>query len=276
MTQLYAKPSHIENWIKQGKGQGIGGNYKPWFTARQVSSMGRTHNVSGIKTGREHLLLSDLEWYYFYLLEWSDVIQGFREQYPLLPIEETIDIAYQLGIDHPVEPRKKELKVMTTDFVIDKNDIPYAVVNIKPSNKITVREIEKMEIERLYWEKRQVEWSLVTEKDIPLTYAMNIRYVHKAHHLNLHHISSKQVMKAKLLMEPLLIKKSDKLTDITDFVDDTLGFSPGNCLVIVRHLIITKKWAVDMNVKIDPNRPLELLSINEKSLGNQGGIRHVY
>ncbi|WP_425280860.1 hypothetical protein [Paenibacillus brasilensis] len=55
-----------------------------------------------------------------------------------------------------------------------------------------------------------------------------------------------------------------------------MGFSPGNSLVIVRHLIITKKWAVDMNVKIDPNRPLELLSINENSLGNQGGIRHVY
>ncbi|MDQ0496590.1 hypothetical protein QOZ95_004780 [Paenibacillus brasilensis] len=82
MIQSYAKPSHIENWIKQGKGQGIGENFKPWFTARQVSSMGRTHNVSEIKTGREHLLLSDLEWYYFYLLESLMLFKGLENNIP--------------------------------------------------------------------------------------------------------------------------------------------------------------------------------------------------
>ncbi|OBA03953.1 hypothetical protein A9P44_20255 [Paenibacillus polymyxa] len=274
MAQAYPIPTTIEKWIKQGKGQGMGKHYVPWFTARQVPSQGRTHTAKGIKSGREHLLLSDLEWYYFYLLEWSDVIEGYREQYPLLPIEETIQIAEDLGVDHPIDPQKRELKVMTTDFVIDQDDNPVDVVNIKPANKITLREVEKMEIERQYWEARNVGWSLVTNKDIPVPYAMNIQYVHKAYNLAPYHITDQHVMKARALMEQRITDLSYKLTDITDQVDDALGLKPGNSLVIVRHLIMTRQWRVNMKTRIDPNRPLEILDFNYDISSQQGGIRH--
>ncbi len=41
-----------------------------------------------------------------------------REQFPLLPIEETIIIAEELGIKHPTDPNTGEPVVMTTDFLV--------------------------------------------------------------------------------------------------------------------------------------------------------------
>ena len=39
----------IQKWIKEGRGQGFGNNYKPWLTIRDVSSEGRSHRVVVIK-----------------------------------------------------------------------------------------------------------------------------------------------------------------------------------------------------------------------------------
>jgi len=48
-------------WIKEGRGQGNGKDYKPWFTVRDVPSEGRSHRLFGHITHRTHHLLSDLE-----------------------------------------------------------------------------------------------------------------------------------------------------------------------------------------------------------------------
>ncbi len=42
---------------------------------------------------------------YFYLTEFSDAVLDIREQFPLLPQEETIVIAEELGIKHPADPK---------------------------------------------------------------------------------------------------------------------------------------------------------------------------
>lgn len=265
MTENSSIQSQIKRWIKEGKGQGSGADYKPWFTPKQVSSRGNTHRPKGIKTGREHLFLSDWENFYFLLLDWSEEVLDVREQFPLLDehndIEETVEIAKQLGVEHPIEPNKNTLKVMTTDFLVTFIDGTEVAVSFKPSKLVTEREVEKMEIERIYWERRGVQWELISEKDIPLAFAKNIDYTHSVYNLSDYHISQIMVAKAKKLMEPLIIKRNLKLTEITNGVDDRLGLAPGNSLTIARHLIITKKWVVDMEELIDPNMPLSILQI---------------
>lgn len=265
MTDTSSIQSLIKRWIKEGRGQGSGTNYKPWFTAKQVSSRGKTHRPKGIKTGREHLFLSDWEYFYFLLLDWSDIISDIREQFPLLDehndIEETVEIAKQLGVEHPIEPTKNTLKVITTDFLITFIDGTEVAVSIKPFRLVTEREVEKMEIERIYWERRGVQWELVSDKDIPLAYAKNIDYTHSVYDLSNYHIPQVTVAKVRKLMEPLLIKRNSKLTEITNEVDDRLGLEPGNSLTIARHLIITKKWIVNMEELIETNKPLSILQI---------------
>lgn len=61
--------------------------------------------------------MSDLEPNYFCLTEYSDLVVDVREQFPLLPLEETIVIAEELGIKHPTDPKIGEPIVMTTDFL---------------------------------------------------------------------------------------------------------------------------------------------------------------
>ncbi|MEW9502895.1 TnsA endonuclease N-terminal domain-containing protein [Jeotgalibacillus marinus] len=59
-----------------------------------------------------------MEKHYFYISEFFNCIKDIREQFPLLPIEETIIIADELGIDHPKHPKTGEYIVMTTDFIL--------------------------------------------------------------------------------------------------------------------------------------------------------------
>lgn len=102
------RTTKIEKWIKEGRGSGVGSEYKPWLKIQDVASKGRSTRLKGIKTNRQHEFLSDLERNYFYLTEYSDVVVDIREQFPLLPLEETIVIADELGIKHPTDPKTGE------------------------------------------------------------------------------------------------------------------------------------------------------------------------
>ncbi len=88
--------------------------------------MGGSTRLKGIKTNRQHEFLSDLKRNYFYLTEYSGFVVDIREQFPLLPLEETIVIADELGLKHPTNPKTNEPVVMTMDFGF----------NLKWSNKI--------------------------------------------------------------------------------------------------------------------------------------------
>lgn len=108
----------IENRLKQGRGMGQGANYNPWLHIQDVPSQGLASRIKGWKTGRVHHLLSELETSYFYVLDSSLPVLDIREQFPLLPLEETLTIAEQCGVAYPADPRTKEPVVMTTDFVV--------------------------------------------------------------------------------------------------------------------------------------------------------------
>lgn len=145
----------IEEHIRQGFGQGRGCDYKPWLVVRDVPSLGVSSRVKGWTTDRVHELFSQLELRYFYLLDWSVSVTDIREQYPLLPLEETKEIAQELNIRHPANPRTKDPIVMTTDFVVTVCQ-PIGVTEqartVKPKEKLSsVRVLEKLEIERRYW-----------------------------------------------------------------------------------------------------------------------------
>ena len=127
--------ARIGRFVKEGRGTGTGATYKPWLTIGDVPSEGRSHRVLGLKTGRLHHMLSDLELRLFQILDWNDAVQDIREQFPL-DRNKTQAIADRLGIRHPVDTVTKTPMVMTTDFLVDiahdgrTRQIAYAV---KPS-----------------------------------------------------------------------------------------------------------------------------------------------
>ena len=97
-------PIKIEQFIKDGRGQGEGTEYKPWLQIGDFSSQGCGHRIRDHITGCIHHLFSDLEANYYHILAWADAVIDIREQYPLLPRDATESIAEKLGYRHPKEP----------------------------------------------------------------------------------------------------------------------------------------------------------------------------
>jgi len=179
-----------QKWIKDGRGDGELSSYKPWLTVRDLSSLGRSHRVYGHKTKRTHHLLSDLELAIFFILEWNPLIQDIREQFPLR-IEQTEEIAHLTCIPHPAVRGIKQ--IMSTDFYVFSFDAmnPRFSIQAKYLKDLEdIRTIEKLEIERRYWQSKEIPWQIITEQEIPKVVFDNIKWLYPAirdnDHINLY------------------------------------------------------------------------------------------
>lgn len=175
--------AQVERWIARGFGQGIGITYKPWFKVRDVPSRGRAKRVRGIVVPRIHHLLSGGEYNHFLFAEFQPDVIDIREHIALLPRSETLEIAQALGIRHPIYPTTKIPVVMRSDLALTKttsNGSRELVLCIIPASNLTPgtrglrRTVEKLKIERAYWERRCVVWRLATEHELDPTLIANL------------------------------------------------------------------------------------------------------
>ncbi|WP_225218982.1 TnsA endonuclease N-terminal domain-containing protein [Fictibacillus norfolkensis] len=167
--------------INDGRGQGSGKDYLPFIQAHdnKVASEGWLTRHLGWKTQRIHHTLSSHERKYLYFLEWIDTVVDIREQFPLLPLNRTEEIAKQLGIKHahvdgvPV--------VMTTDFLITlrtSQGLIDIVRTVKPASKLTKRTLELFEIERRFFVEQGIDWGIVTEQRMPDIFISNVEWMY--------------------------------------------------------------------------------------------------
>lgn len=141
--------------------------------------------IEGLKVKRTHHYLSDVEYGYHLLAEFSPDVIDIREQYALLPREETLEIANHLGVKHPVYKETGALRVMTSDLVLTmRPEIhpPYTIISCKvvsdldPALPESRRTIEKLLIEKIYWSRRNARWILGTEKMLPANKIANLDF----------------------------------------------------------------------------------------------------
>ncbi|WP_273130106.1 TnsA endonuclease N-terminal domain-containing protein [Bacillus weihaiensis] len=268
------RTSKIDKWIKEGRGSGIGADYKPWLNIQDVSSLGRSTRLKGIKTGRQHEFLSDLERNYFYLTEYSDFVVDIREQFPLLPLEETIIIADELGIKHPTDPKNGEPIVMTTDFLLtlDKGQGVFEVARtIKMKDELLKeRVLEKFEIEREYWQRRDIDWGIVTEEDIPKTMARNISYIHDYYDIrdfdSFSEMIGQHIEDLAMALLQQLIHTKENIRTVTSTFDKEVHLPLGSSLTLFYHLLAQKVIKVNMLEPINIEQSIYLDSINEVKL----------
>lgn len=267
----------IDKRIREGRGQGRGSDYKPWLLVQDVASQGLATRIRGWKTKRNHHLLSNLELSYFYILEWSPIVFDIREQYPLLPLEETLAIAGQCGIRHPTDPKTKEPVVMTTDFLIT---VAQSIKVIEQARTLksakdlqSERTLEKLEIERRYWQGRDIDWGIVTEREIPEAVAKNVKWLQPFFGTeDLSFLSQYEINRITTALTLKIAKDNVPLAAITADCDDRLGLEPGTSLSVSRHLIANRRWLVDMNRLIQPSKPLVLINApSEESYQAAGG-----
>ena len=243
----------ILRFIKEGRGQGHGKDYKPWLTIQDVPSIGRSSRKNSLKTGRKHHLLSDNETGLFVLFDWSDAVIDIREQFPLNR-ETTKSIATEMGVRHPADSETHIDIVMTTDFVVDlrtENGIKHLVRSVKPRDDLNdVRTLEKLEIDRRYWSNfENHEWGLVTDCDLPEQRIKTLSWLHEMQTLEHLVVPYPDYWpdRCNQLISALRQRKDITIGKIFEHLEMNHEFATGDGLTAFRHLAATKQILIDID-----------------------------
>lgn len=256
----------IQRRLREGRGEGHGPDYTPWLFIQDVPSLGVATRIKGWKTGRVHHLHSKLELQYFYLLEWDEDVLDIREGFPLNPLEDTVAIAEEHGIRYPTDPRSKHPIVMTEDFLItlQRNGKVVEVARaIKYAGDLQSRRTQqKFLIHQHYWKMRGIDWTVVTEQDIPKAKVENIRWVHPYRDVAaLYPLQQADIYRAAWYMTEQLIKRTISLAEVAEACDLYFGWPNGFGLSVARHLIANRFWRVDIDRPIHPRSPLMITAV---------------
>ncbi|MDJ0637136.1 MAG: TnsA endonuclease N-terminal domain-containing protein [Xenococcaceae cyanobacterium MO_188.B29] len=241
----------FERYVKEGRGKGRGKDYKPWITIQDFPSVGRASRSPGWKSNRVHHLMSDWESRLFYLFEWSKKVQDIREQYPLLDLDLAMEIAKEMGIKYPVNKESNTPYVLTTDFMLTvkqgKKSVQIARTFKTTKDLGKKKTVEKLELERRYWQKHNIDWAIVTEQEISKIFASNIQWVHSDYHWKLSEEQNNEncYYLNNILKERLNNKKS-KISTITTALDKDMSWEIGTSLSLFKHLVAKQEIIIDM------------------------------
>lgn len=256
----------FERYVKEGRGKGSGKTYKPWITIQDFPSKGRVSRSPGWKSDRIHHFMSDLELRFFYLLEWSNAVQDIREQYPLLDLDLAFCIADEMGIEYPKDQKSGVPYVLTTDFMLtvkqDQKKVQIART-IKLGKELEKKRVlEKLELEKYYWNRQNIDWAIVTEEEIPKIFTDNIKWVHPAYNWEIPEENNNEncYYLSNILKERLSTKKS-KINTITKALDRDMGCESGTSLSLFKHLVSRKEIILDMEkAKISSNSSASIIT----------------
>jgi len=268
-----AKRSRIWNeakyrkYLAEGRGQGELMEYKPWVQIQDFPSKGIVSRVKGRTTGRIHHLMSNLELWYFYLLDWSEKTIDIREQFPLNEISDAIGIADSCGIRYPYDNISGFPYVLTTDFLITVND-GYVARAIKPKAELQKQRVkEKLEIERRYWLKRNIEWRIITENEIPHTKIRNIEWLCSGSDFNTLVSNEDLARKCEKLFMKMYYGEECPIIAIVRNVEESYGLSEGVGIALFKQLVCSKSIELDLNKQIN---------LTEQRHGMHNGIQSFY
>ncbi len=249
----------FERFVKEGRGEGHGKNYKPWIKTQEVPSLGRRSRIVGWKTGRLHHVLSDNEAHYLYLLDWADEVIDIREQYPLIDLEIAQTIASEMGVRYPTDNKSKFPYVLTTDFLVTistNGQTQELARTVKPAKELDKQSvIEKFEIERRYWTAKGIDWGIVTEHEMPKALVNNLNHYHPDYHLEpTSDIALPQLLWIADLLKEKLRSTRQSVLEVTKNLDTDMQIELGTCLRVFRHLVARKEIILDLTQKTDLNR----------------------
>ncbi len=250
----------IQRWVQDGRGQGEGERYFPWYTIFDVRGPSLRTRIEGTKTSRTYHLLSLLELILFYHHELRPSVLDIREQFPLFPREECWEIAKMIGVKHPAAKETGCPTVVTTDQLVTVQNgltrrweawsVKYCSDLAKP------RTLEKLEIERRYWRQRNIPWRLFTDADTTPALLHNYRFLHPYREFkSLCHLPAGfREDVSRVLREE--VGPDTILSTLCSECDRIWRQQPGSSLQVARHLLANGVWPLDIWKPITPRAPL--------------------
>lgn len=156
-----------------------------------------------------------------------------REQFPLLP-SDTKQIAIDSGIKHPAIRGADQ--VMSTDFLVDCKDGPFEqfAIQVKPAAALQdERTLEKLELERRYWQQKQIPWFIFTDKEINPVVKENIEWLYS---VKTEGVSAELLAQLPTLAHILQEKRDENIINVCKQVDIAYGLELGKTLSEMRAL----------------------------------------
>ena len=174
----------VDRWVAQWEESYQAGNYESWAKVRDVPSLGRATKVRGIKSERIHHLHSDIEYSVYLMLEYDKSVIEIYDQHPLLPRSRTVEIACEMGISPARYPCSKSYFVYSTDFVVVKRrkegKQERIAITVKPklapSQKNIKRTLQKLEVERRFWNEQNIVYRCITNENINYNLIHNLKW----------------------------------------------------------------------------------------------------
>ncbi len=270
----------MNKWIREGRGQGELEGYRPWITAQDYPSNGRSSRIMGWKTGRIHHFLSDIETRYFYLVEFdTDVIcLDIREHCPILDLRETLGDC-DIDLNKYRDKESGAPYIFTTTFLLTLKDAEgkkqYVARSVKAAAELEKPKVlERFELLRRYFVEKQIDWGIVTQHDINVTRAKNIEWVHSAKNLDDDaEFSVQDVPRLKGILLEWLDGTRKSVRDATNALDTQFNLTPGSGLLLLRHLIANKQVLVNMDERIDLGKPVKELVRGSDAIRDGGDVR---
>ncbi|MGP9669775.1 TnsA endonuclease N-terminal domain-containing protein [Pseudoalteromonas sp. AOP31-A2-14] len=250
------------------RGKGSGSEYEPFIKVHEISSRGESFRIFGRNSSRPHHLLSRLELSAFLVFDRYHLTIDIKEQYPV-PIVDSLNICQRLGIKHPQIAGK--LKVVTTDLVIEmKNKLGIAIA-VKYANDLDEqRTVDKLQIEKCFWEQQGYEWKLFTEQEITPAIKENLEWLHAANQ-NSHDLYKDLLIPDIQQVFERLENSKKRLSVTCSLLDDSYSCDPGFHIGVIRQAIAANIIDVPLNKVFRQWTCVELSLVENLSL-IKGGI----
>lgn len=261
-----------EKKMEQGRCQGRDEDYVPYYTVQDIPSKGRVMRKNGLGANRIHTTLSDKESICSMIFELSNkVISDPLEQY-VLPLDETLVIAEELGIKHPIHPRTKKYEPLVPDFYLlvkGKDNLPSKVIReFKMKDDLVNRRVlEKFEIERVWCERNGYDWGIITEEELDPVICKNIESIYDYYFIERVGLPDWSTEQTKQLVAEFIKRTIDatvSMRDICNGLDQDAGLEPYTCLNLFKYLLAHNIIKINLRELIDVSKIIQVTLNREK------------
>lgn len=259
--------------ISEGRGQGEKADYICWFQCHEENYPGTSFRIYNPKIGRMHQVFGRSQIYLLLQLMYAKEIVDIRENFPLLPAArfyashsknhskglptaETLSIAKEYSKDHssfkhPKYSRSKDLKVLTTDFLITKTDGTKCAISIRTENSFKdISRFRKHIIEELYWQSRLIPFTVVEKDKINRQFSNNIRDIILPSPLSERVFSgSPNISLAVESFQKMFSNTTDSVVEIARRIEKDYQFPEGTGINIFQYLMQNRKIRYNMKSK---------------------------
>lgn len=241
----------VSRKILEGCGRGEGLSYKSWITGHEFASNGMYIRLMGRTVPRIYRFMSRLEADAFVIYDNMPDISDILEQY-YLTLEETLEIADELRIRHPYAG--KYYNPVTTDLLIRKGDIWIARAVKSTRDLEKNRVMDKLEIERVYFERRGIDWKIITETELNRDLVQNLNWLWYGESPETVIPDQHLLLKAGIAFRRLYEENILPFPRLLDQIESDFCLLPGAGLCVFKLLIRRGE------IQVDLDRPMNMLN----------------